>query len=104
MDSSPAPDDTADARKLPDACQRNGEARPSCVVCRAEIVDNDWFCRLPRNGNGDAHAESVSILLCSPECALRQFAISRWHDNGIHSDHERYERTFEFFIDGKAPA
>lgn len=91
-------------KRIINACQRSGEVRPSCVICRAEIVDNDWFCRLPRNGNGGAHAESVSILLCSPKCALRHFAISRWHDNGIHSDHERYERTFEFFMDRKAPA
>jgi hypothetical protein len=104
MNSSLETKDTAAARKLPDAFQRNGEARPSCVFCRAEIVDNQWFCRLAKNGNGDAHAENVSILLCSPRCALRHFASSRSRENGIQSDHERYERMFGFLMDGEVLA
>jgi hypothetical protein len=83
---------------------RNGEARPSCVVCRAEIVDNQWFCRLPQNGNGDAHAEGVSILLCSPRCALKHFETLRPHDNGFDSDYDQNEHTFHFLVDGEKPA
>jgi len=99
MNSSLAPNESAGNSP---ATQRNGEARSSCVVCRTEIVDNQWFCRLPCNGGGDTHAESVSVLLCSPRCALRHFASSRAEDNGTHSDYERYERMFEFLLDAEA--
>jgi len=71
--------DTAPASLNALASPRNGEARPSCILCQAKIVDSQWFCRLPQNGNGDAHAESLSILLCSPRCALRHFETLRSH-------------------------
>jgi hypothetical protein len=103
-------DATVNANSL--ASFRNGEARPTCIVCRAEILDNQWFCRLSQNGNGngngngsgDAHGESPAILLCSPRCALRHFGASRPPDNGFDSDFEPYERTFSFFMDGEASA
>ena len=85
-----------------DASQRRGEGRPSCIVCQAEIVDNHWFCRLPQNRNGEAHAESLAILLCSPRCALRHFAALRPHDNRFDSDYEQYE-PFHFLADGENP-
>ena len=86
-----------------DALQRNGETRPSCVVCLAEIVDNQWFCRRPRNGNGEASAESLTILLCSSRCALRHFATLCPHDNGF-DEYEHHERTVHFLINGDKPA
>jgi hypothetical protein len=85
------------------ASQRNGEARPSCIICQAKIVNNQWFCRLPRNGNGEAHAESLAILLCSPRCALRHFAALRPCDNGFDSDYDQHEHTFHFLVDGEKP-
>lgn len=84
------------------ASQLDGEARLSCVFCRAVIVDNHWFGRLPQNGNGGAHAEDVSVLLCSPRCALQHFRTLRLGDNGILPDDERYDRTLEFLLDRKA--
>jgi hypothetical protein len=85
------------------ATLRNGEVRPSCIVCRAKIGNNQWFCRLPQNGNSDAHAESVSILLCSPRCALRYFEILRPRRNGFESDCEQYDHTVQFLVDGERP-
>jgi hypothetical protein len=86
-----------------DASQRNGEPRASCAVCRAKIVDDHWFCRLPQNGNGNVDSESLKILLCSPRCALRHLATLRPRDNGTHSDYEPYERTFQFFREEDKP-
>ena len=85
------------------ASQRNGETRPSCIVCRAEIVDNHWFCRLPQNGNGNADPESLTILLCSPRCALRHFATLHPRDNGF-DEYEHRERPFHFLINGEMAA
>jgi len=100
IDTNGAPFATANSV----ASQRNGEARPSCIVCRAETVDNNWFCRLPTNGNGESNPESLYILLCSPRCALRYFATLRPHDNGFDSDYEQHEQLFHFLVDGEKPA
>ena len=43
----------------------NGNVRQKCFICRREIVDNGWFCKLPR--------EARRIMLCCPQCALRYF-------------------------------
>jgi len=88
---------------LPGASQRNGDGRPSCLVCRAEIVGNQWFCRLPQNGNGNGHSENLTILLCSPRCALRHFETLRPRDNGFDFDYDAHEHTFHFLIDGETP-
>ena len=105
MNSSlPTNDAVLATGKISEAIQRNGEARPSCFVCQAKIADNQWFCRLPQNGNGDAHAESGSILLCSPRCALRHFETLRPHGNGFESDCEQYEHTVHFLVDGERPS
>ena len=86
MNSSLKANDALPATGISDAFQRNGHARPSCIVCQAEIVDDHWFCRLRQNGNGNGDSESRIILLCSPRCALRHFAALRPHDNGFDSD------------------
>ena len=50
------------------------QARPACVVCKNQIVDNKWFCRLPQRTGDAAGAQAGEILLCSPGCAFRHFS------------------------------
>ena len=90
--------------ELSEAIQRNGEARPSCFVCQGKIAGNQWFCRLPTNGNGESNPESLHILLCSPRCALRHFSTPRPRSNGFESDYEQYEPTVHFLMDGERPS
>ena len=103
MNSSLKTNDAPPDRGISDAFQRNGDARPRCIVCQAEIVDDHWFCRLPESGNGQSNPENRKILLCSPRCVLRHFAALRPHDNGFDSDYEQYE-PFHFLVDGEKPA
>lgn len=88
---------------FPNGIQRNGDARPGCVVCGVMIAENQWFCRIPQSGhgNGSTQLESASILLCSARCALRHFANSRVINNGTHTDDDRYDRALELLLDGK---
>jgi hypothetical protein len=99
--SPPETDGAAPATGIPDASRRRGEARPSCLICQAEIVDNHWFCRLPQNGNGNGDSENLTILFCSPRCALCHFATLRPGDNGFASDYEQHEPIVHFLIDGE---
>jgi len=96
MSSSPETDSAAPPTGIPDASRRRGEARPSCIVCHAEIVDEHWFCRLPESGNGESNPENRKILLCSPRCVLRHFATLCPHENGFDSDYEQHQHTFHF--------
>lgn len=52
------------------------QARSSCYVCKNQIVDNKWFCRLPGKSEGVGGTQTAEILLCSPSCAFRYFANS----------------------------
>jgi hypothetical protein len=45
----------------------------ACFVCKKEIADNGWFCRLPRKTGDAAGAQATEILLCTPGCAFRHF-------------------------------
>jgi hypothetical protein len=104
MMSSPETNDAAPAiRGVSDASPRRGELRPSCIVCQAEIVDNNRFCRLSQNGNGEPNPESLDILLCSPRCALRHFASLRPHGYGFDSDFDEYENSVHFLMAGEKP-
>ncbi len=46
----------------------------ACFVCQRPIVENQWFCRLPRSEDGAKDPQATKILLCSPACAFRYFA------------------------------
>jgi hypothetical protein len=96
MISSLESNDVAPTIGIPGASRRRGEARPSCVACQAEIVDDHWFCRVPESGNGESNPENRKALLCSPRCALRHFATLYPHDNGFDSDYEQHQNTFHF--------
>ena len=84
-----------------DVLKRNGETRPSCIVCGAQIVENRWFCRLPGNANGERDPKSLNLLLCSPRCAIRRFATPR--GNGFDEDYDRAENSVHLLIDGEKP-
>ena len=81
----------------------NADARRSCVVCRAGIVDNHWFCRLPQNGNGESDPSSLYLLLCCPCCALRHFAFLHPRSNGFDPDNYQFERSIHLLVDGEKP-
>ena len=53
--------------------QSGFQARSACLVCKNQIVDNKWFCRLPQKTGGVADTQDGEILLCSPSCAFRHF-------------------------------
>ena len=53
------------------------QVSPACFVCEKQIVDGQWFCRLPQKADGVAVSRAMKILLCSPACALRYFGGSR---------------------------
>jgi len=55
------------------ATQVGFQARSACLVCKNQIVDNKWFCRLPQKTGGVVGAQDGEILLCSPGCAFRHF-------------------------------
>lgn len=75
--------------------QRNGESRETCVFCKAEIVDSQWFCRLP--------GKDGAILLCCPSCALRYFDRSRPEANGSEQQLNSYEHRFHLLVNGEQP-
>jgi hypothetical protein len=74
---------------------RNGETRQACAHCRAEIVDSEWFCRLP--------GDKEPTLLCSSSCALRYFDRSHSERNGSDQDWDSHEHRFYFFVNGEQP-
>jgi len=74
--------------------RRNGEMRPTCAHCRAEIVDGQWFCRLP--------ADKELTLLCSSSCALRYFDRLHVERNGLDQDWKSYEHQFHFVVNGES--
>jgi hypothetical protein len=49
----------------------------TCFVCRKPMADNQWFCRLTQKVKEVADPPAANILLCSPACALRHFAVSK---------------------------
>ena len=73
--------------------RRNGEMRPTCAHCQANIVDGHWFCRLPGN--------EAPILLCCPSCALQYLDRSRTERNGSDQDWDSYEHRFHFLVNGE---
>jgi hypothetical protein len=75
--------------------QRDGETRPVCAQCRAEIVDGHWFCRLPGN--------ETPTLLCSPRCAMRYFDRSHPERKGAEQSWETGEERFHFIMNGARP-
>ena len=64
--------------------RRDGETRQTCANCRAEIVDDHWFCRLPGNEG--------RVILCSPFCAMLYFERSPAERNGGDADAEANDR------------
>jgi hypothetical protein len=50
-----------------------------CFECKKQILDGQWFCRLPQTSDG-----SAKILLCSPSCAYRHFTNFDDQTNNNH--------------------
>ncbi|MCL4787635.1 MAG: hypothetical protein KJ070_12710 [Verrucomicrobia bacterium] len=70
-----------------------GETRQVCAHCRAEIVDLQWFCRLPGN--------ELPTLPCSSACALRYFDRSHTQSNGWDKLWDAHEHRFNLFVKGE---
>jgi hypothetical protein len=41
------------------------------------MADNQWFCRLTQKVKEVADPPAANILICSPACASRHFAVSK---------------------------
>ena len=65
----------------------------TCLVCHKPIVDNAWFCRLPKRTDGSAGSQTREILLCSPVCALRHLGDSQPGGNGFEPNYDGYENS-----------
>lgn len=56
------------------ATRSDAQMSLACFACQRPIVENEWFCRLPRLEDGAKDPQATKILLCSPACAFRYFA------------------------------
>jgi len=74
-----------------------------CIVCRREILDSQWFCRLPQDRVAVSNGEIRAHLICTPRCALRHFEALRPEPNGYEEDSIRAERSLHMLIDGEKP-
>jgi len=74
-----------------------------CIVCQREIVDSQWFCRLPEDRVAVSNDETRRHLICTPGCALRHFKTLRPEPNGYEEDSIRAERSLHMLIDGEKP-
>jgi len=69
-------------------------AQQKCFVCKEEIVDGHWFCRIPRE-------DKPAVVLCCPRCALRYFDTLHPATNGDELDRAAGERNGHFLMDGE---
>ena len=46
----------------PDQVRRNGVAPSKCIQCNKDIVDSQWFCRLPKHAPDDSRSSRQAIL------------------------------------------
>jgi len=74
-----------------------------CIVCRREILDSQWFCRLPQDRVAVSNGEIRAHLICTPRCVLRHFEALRPEPNGYEEDSIRAERSLHMLIDGEKP-
>jgi hypothetical protein len=58
------------------AAVSDSQSRPTCFVCKKPAADDQWFCRLTPKVKEAADPQITKILLCSPSCALRHFAVN----------------------------
>ncbi len=75
------------------ATTSNTEVSSACFVCEKQIVDSQWFCRLPQKADGAVAPEEAKILLCSPICALRYLGDSLPGGNGFEPNYDGYENS-----------
>ena len=80
-------------RKQVSATASGIQKSDGCFVCNKPIVDNTWFCRLPKKTEGAAGSQVGAILLCSSVCALRYFGDSQPNGNGFERNYEGFERS-----------
>lgn len=55
----------------------NPHACPACFVCKKQMADSQWFCRLTQKVTETPAPQAAKILLCSPTCALSYFGESQ---------------------------
>jgi len=74
-----------------------------CIVCQREIVNSQWFCRLPQIHTEFSNGEFPKRLICNPRCALRHFEASRPQPNGYAQDYIAAERSLYMLIGPEKP-
>jgi hypothetical protein len=85
------------------ATTSNTEASSACFVCKNQIVDGQWFCRLPQKADGAAAPQEAKILLCSSICALRYFGDSQPGGKSFEPNYDGYERSRQV-AEGQKPS
>jgi len=75
------------------ATTSNTEVSSACFLCKKQIVDGQWFCRLLQKTEGAADAQAQEVLLCSPTCALRYLGDSQPSGNGFEPNYDGYEHS-----------
>jgi hypothetical protein len=71
----------------------NARACPTCFVCKKQMADNQWFCRLTQNLTEAADPQAARILLCSPTCALSYFGESQPNGSSLEPQDDGYEHS-----------
>ena len=55
------------------AADADSQSPLTCFVCKKQMAENQWFCRLTQKVTETPESQAPEILLCSPACALRHF-------------------------------
>ena len=56
------------------AADSGSQSPRTCFVCKKQMAEDQWFCRLTQKVTETPESQGAKILLCSPTCALRHFA------------------------------
>ena len=63
-------------KQQPVAADADPRSPLTCFVCKKQMAENRWYCRLTQILTENSESHAAKILLCSPACASRHFAVS----------------------------
>jgi len=62
--------------KQPVAADADPRSPLTCFVCKKQMAENRWYCRLTQKVTEISEYQAAKILLCSPACTSRHSAVS----------------------------
>lgn len=62
--------------KQPVAADADPRSPRTCFVCKKQMAEHQWYCRLTQKVTEISGSQAAKILLCSPACASRHFVVS----------------------------